>query len=50
MYNKTDEMCLKLENLKLGDKITAMSPEDFEKKVKGDKNQAERLLAAKKNK
>jgi hypothetical protein len=46
--NLTDDMCLKLENLRLTDKTNKMSKQDYEIAKKGDVGQGERLVNSKK--
>lgn len=46
--NVSDEMCLKLENLKISEKYNKMSKEDYERAKKGDIGQGERLVNSKK--
>jgi len=47
--NLTDEMCLKLENLKINDKpVARMSKVDQEIAKKGDLGQGDRLVNSKK--
>lgn len=49
--NLTDEMCLKLENLKLNEKSSSrMSKVDQEIAKKGDLGQGDRLVNSRKNK
>ena len=48
MNNLTDDMCLKLETLKISDKATKMSRQDYEIAKKGDIGQGERLVNSKK--
>jgi hypothetical protein len=42
-----DDMCLKMEDLRLSEKVSKMSQEDMERKKKGDDGQGERLVNAK---
>jgi len=47
--NMTDEMCLKLENLKINsEKVSKMSKQDYEIAKKGDIGQGDRLVNSKK--
>jgi hypothetical protein len=47
--NLTDEMCLKMEELKISEKVnTKMSKIDEEMAVKGDIGQGERMVKSKK--
>ena len=47
--NLSDEMCLKLENLRISDKVPSkMSKQDYEIAKKGDSGQGERLVNSKK--
>jgi hypothetical protein len=46
--NLSDEMCLKLENLKISEKTNKMSKQDYEIAKKGDVGQGDRLVNSKK--
>jgi len=47
--NLTDEVCLKLDNLSLVEKVSKQTKEDLDRKVNGDNGQADRLNQAKRN-
>lgn len=48
MNNLSDELCLKLDNLKISEKSNKMSKQDYEIAKKGDIGQGERLVSSKK--
>lgn len=48
--NLSDEMCLKLENLSLNEKVNKMTRQDYDIAKKGDIGQGERLVNSRKNK
>jgi len=48
LNNMSDEMCLKLENLRISEKTSKMSKQDYDIARKGDIGQGERLVNSKK--
>ncbi len=50
LNNLSDENCLKLENLRISEKASKMSKQDYEIARKGDLGQGDRLVNSRKNK
>lgn len=48
MNNLSDELCLKFDNLKISEKSTKLSRQDYEIAKRGDIGQGERLVNSKK--
>jgi hypothetical protein len=48
MNNLSDDLCLKFDNLKITEKTTKMSRQDYDIAKKGDIGQGERLVNSKK--